>query len=247
MYVSEINTCAIIIHLLENMFIWHIWDWQRFQALITVVERIYCIKLKLAKIDIAFWERKCMINRLKYGNLPSAHISPGAFALELIWVALVDMRYDMKSLIIAWSCLYHTGSQHLTLWLTLPFRQYSTDYKLQTYLKIARLYLEDEDPVQAEAYINRASLLQTDSRNSELQIHYKVRNIVHKSQFSCFSTKTHYEFSSGESQTEGLGSASQHTVHGELSGSVVECLTWDRRAAGSSLTGVTALCPWAKH
>ena len=30
------------------------------------------------------------------------------------------------------------------------------------------------------------------------------------------------------------------------SGSVVECLTRDRRAAGSSLTGVTALCPKAR-
>lgn len=39
-------------------------------------------------------------------------------------------------------------------------RQYSVDYKLETYMKIARLYLEDDDPVQAEAYINRASLLQ---------------------------------------------------------------------------------------
>ena len=29
----------------------------------------------------------------------------------------------------------------------------------------------------------------------------------------------------------------------ERSGSVVECLTRDRRAAGSSLTGVNALCP----
>ena len=29
----------------------------------------------------------------------------------------------------------------------------------------------------------------------------------------------------------------------ESSGSVVECLTRDRRAAGSSLTGVTGLCP----
>ena len=29
----------------------------------------------------------------------------------------------------------------------------------------------------------------------------------------------------------------------EGSGSVVECLTPDRGAAGSSLTGVTALCP----
>jgi len=39
-------------------------------------------------------------------------------------------------------------------------RQYSVDYKLDTYLKIARLYLEDNDPIQAEAFINRASLLQ---------------------------------------------------------------------------------------
>ena len=58
--------------------------------------------------------------------------------------------------------------------LLLFLRQYSNDYKLETYLKIARLYLEDEDPVQAEAYINRASLLQADSQNKELQIYYKV-------------------------------------------------------------------------
>ena len=33
----------------------------------------------------------------------------------------------------------------------------------------------------------------------------------------------------------------------ERSGSVEECLTWDRWALGSSLTGVTTLCPWARH
>lgn len=53
-------------------------------------------------------------------------------------------------------------------------RQYSVDYKMETYLKIAQLYLEDEDPVQAEAYINRASLLQTDTKTEKLQILYKV-------------------------------------------------------------------------
>ena len=31
------------------------------------------------------------------------------------------------------------------------------------------------------------------------------------------------------------------------SGSVVECLTRDQRAAGLSLTGVTVLCPLARH
>lgn len=53
-------------------------------------------------------------------------------------------------------------------------KQYSVDYKLETYLKIARLYLEDDDPVQAEAFINRASLLQAESNNEQLQIYYKV-------------------------------------------------------------------------
>ena len=48
------------------------------------------------------------------------------------------------------------------------------DYKLETYLKIARLFLEDDDPVKAEAYIKRASLLQAESKNEQLHIHYKV-------------------------------------------------------------------------
>ena len=34
---------------------------------------------------------------------------------------------------------------------------------------------------------------------------------------------------------------------GERCGSVVECLTRDRRAVGSSFTGVTALCPLSKN
>ena len=45
-------------------------------------------------------------------------------------------------------------------------KQYSVDYKLETYLKIARLYLEDEDPVQGEAYINRAAILLTQTNHA---------------------------------------------------------------------------------
>ena len=36
-----------------------------------------------------------------------------------------------------------------------------------------------------------------------------------------------------------IGSAVAHAV--------VECLTQDRGVAGSSLAGVTVLCPWARH
>lgn len=53
-------------------------------------------------------------------------------------------------------------------------RQYTVDYKLETYLKIARLYLEEDDPVQAEAYINRASLLQAETKCEKLLVMYKV-------------------------------------------------------------------------
>ncbi|XP_055921923.1 COP9 signalosome complex subunit 4 isoform X2 [Eupeodes corollae] len=53
-------------------------------------------------------------------------------------------------------------------------KQYTVDYKLETYLKIARLYLEDDDPIQAEAFINRASLLQAETQSEELQVLYKV-------------------------------------------------------------------------
>ncbi|KAJ6646979.1 COP9 signalosome complex subunit 4 [Pseudolycoriella hygida] len=53
-------------------------------------------------------------------------------------------------------------------------KQYTVDYKLETYLKIARLFLEDGDPVQAEAFINRASLLQAETKSEELHVLYKV-------------------------------------------------------------------------
>lgn len=66
---------------------------------------------------------------------------------------------------------------HLKIPFISSLRQYNVDYKLDTYLKIARLYLEDDDPVQAEAYINRASLLQNESSNEQLQIHYKVHKL----------------------------------------------------------------------
>uniref|UniRef100_A0A8L2Q0P3 COP9 signalosome complex subunit 4 n=1 Tax=Rattus norvegicus TaxID=10116 RepID=A0A8L2Q0P3_RAT len=41
-------------------------------------------------------------------------------------------------------------------------------------LETGQKQYNDDDPVQAEAYINRASLLQNESTNEQLQIHYKV-------------------------------------------------------------------------
>lgn len=58
-------------------------------------------------------------------------------------------------------------------------KQYTVDYKLETYLKIARLYLEENDSAQAEFYINRASLLQAETHSEELQV-------IKYFQISCF-------------------------------------------------------------
>lgn len=72
-------------------------------------------------------------------------------------------------------CAYILSMKFCNILYFFPFRQYSVEYKLDTYLKIARLYLEDDDPVQAEAFINRASLLQAESKDEQLQIYYKVK------------------------------------------------------------------------
>ncbi|KAL5469523.1 hypothetical protein EMCRGX_G030786 [Ephydatia muelleri] len=53
-------------------------------------------------------------------------------------------------------------------------RVYSSDFKMEIYLKIARLYLEEEDHVSAETYIKRASLLLHEITNKDLTVVYKV-------------------------------------------------------------------------
>ena len=47
---------------------------------------------------------------------------------------------------------------------------------MDIYLKIARLYLEEQNHISAEAYINRAALLQSEVTKKELHIVYKVNS-----------------------------------------------------------------------
>lgn len=54
-------------------------------------------------------------------------------------------------------------------------KQHNNKFKLEIYLRIAQLYLEDDDPVQADIYVNRASLLQKSEENTDpLTVKYKV-------------------------------------------------------------------------
>ena len=49
------------------------------------------------------------------------------------------------------------------------------NYKVEKYIKIAQLYLEDDEPVSAENSINRASLLITEETEPSLRLLHKAR------------------------------------------------------------------------
>ena len=53
-------------------------------------------------------------------------------------------------------------------------RQYQNDFKLKTYVKIAELFLEEADSVQAEISLSRAAALEKDTKDSLLQVKYKA-------------------------------------------------------------------------
>ena len=50
----------------------------------------------------------------------------------------------------------------------------TADEKISIYLKIAALYLEDGDAVQAETYVNRATAFIPDTKDALLVMQHKV-------------------------------------------------------------------------
>lgn len=53
-------------------------------------------------------------------------------------------------------------------------KQYQNDFKLKTYVKIAELFLQEADSVQAEINLSRAAALEKDTKDAYLQIKYKA-------------------------------------------------------------------------
>ena len=76
---------------------------------------------------------------------------------------MASIRQHIASVYEREGCWHEAANALTGIPLETGQKQYSVDYKLETYLKIARLYLEDEDVAQGEAYINRASILQVRS------------------------------------------------------------------------------------
>ena len=68
-------------------------------------------------------------------------------------------------------------------------------------------------------------------------------------QLVCFILSTIFlqKMSYGLGGVSGISNTLLFSLGGESSDSVVECLSRDREAKASSLIGVTALCPSARH
>ena len=74
--------------------------------------------------------------------------------------------------------------------VSLP-RIHEADFKMEIYLKIAQLYLEEQDHVSAEAYINRrAALLQSEVAKKEVCTIYAFSQACHP--FSYAKDIAHY-------------------------------------------------------
>ncbi|KPL99964.1 COP9 signalosome complex subunit 4-like protein [Sarcoptes scabiei] len=53
-------------------------------------------------------------------------------------------------------------------------KEYSIEFRIEIYIRIARLYLANQDIENAENFMNRASMIQSDLRNPKLRNQYKL-------------------------------------------------------------------------
>lgn len=112
---------------------------------------------------------------------PAAAKAVCHYILQSIQPRLISFEEQATAVRVHLSKMYETEQQWVEAAKVLkeiPLESgqkvYSVDFKMEVYLKIARLYLEDEDHVNAEAYINRAALLQSEVTNKELHVIYRV-------------------------------------------------------------------------
>lgn len=108
----------------------------------------------------------------------------GHFAIDIIQPRAVSFEEETTILRKALAIIYQSEEdwrQAASLLISIPLdtghRTVSNDEKLETYLNIALLCLEDEDAVQAESYVNRASHLTHTCTRADLKMQYKAQHV----------------------------------------------------------------------
>ncbi|KAM0790127.1 hypothetical protein ACM66B_005451 [Microbotryomycetes sp. NB124-2] len=68
----------------------------------------------------------------------------------------------------------YTEAARVLIGIPLESGSRSVEDKLRIYIRIVRLFLEEEDSTSAETHFNRASLISHQTTDPELQLHYKL-------------------------------------------------------------------------
>jgi COP9 signalosome complex subunit 4 len=139
------------------------------------------------------------------GKLPTdLQKEVGLYTLERIQPRVVAFEEQVSSIRVQIADIYETEEnwrEAAKILVAIPLdsgqRFLSPEEKVHIYVKIARLYLEDEESVQAEAYINRAAELIHMVQDHVLKLSYKAsfaRIMDYKRQFLKAAVK-YYELS----------------------------------------------------
>jgi len=124
---------------------------------------------------------------------PSAHKEIAHFALDKIQPRVVAFEEQVSIIRVNLAGLYEDDEEWkeaAKILIAIPLdtgqRVLEPEYRVGIYVKISQLYLEDDESVQAEAYINRASELIYQCKDDVLKLKYKVcfaRIMDYKRQF----------------------------------------------------------------
>jgi len=139
------------------------------------------------------------------------HKEIGHYALEKIQPRAVAFEEQVSVLRVNLAKVYESEEEWreaTKILIGIPLdtgqRVLEPEYKVNIYVKIAQLYLEDDESIQAESYINRASELMHQCKDEVLKLRYKVcfaRIMDYKRQFMKAALR-YYELSQivGESE-----------------------------------------------
>eukprot|EP01114_Cavostelium_apophysatum_P005932 TRINITY_DN17109_c0_g1_i2.p1 TRINITY_DN17109_c0_g1~~TRINITY_DN17109_c0_g1_i2.p1 ORF type:complete len:332 (+),score=54.54 TRINITY_DN17109_c0_g1_i2:54-1049(+) len=146
---------------------------------------------------------------------PAIHKEIGHFALEKIQSRVIAFEEQVSVIRTELAKIYEEEEEWkeaAKILIAIPLdsgqRVLEPEYKVNVYVKIAQLYLEDDESVQAESYINRASELIFQCRDEMLKLRYKVcfaRIMDYKRQFMKAALR-YYELSQAVSEDERLES-----------------------------------------
>eukprot|EP00891_Asterochloris_glomerata_P000125 jgi/Astpho2/125/fgenesh1_pm.00004_%23_17_t len=177
---------------------------------------------------------------------PELHKEVARYALERVQPRVVSYEEQVTTMREGLADCYEAEDNWAEAAKTLAMidldsgmRVVDAEYKLSKNVKIAMLFLEDEDPVNAELYIKKASSLLTSTKNEELELMYKTcyaRILDSKRRFIQAATQFYELSQTGQREVAGK-QVSEDELQEALTAAVTCCIL---AAAGPQRSRVLA-------